>query len=116
MKNTHSPGRATRRRQLLHRHGTGPSWHTATAAAGIVEAWRAALRVGDVERAGRYRASWEQAMSFLDRLIVRGDDAYWMPRPEIAIGGIRAMPASFEQCVDSTSETLQALLCGLDVE
>ena len=55
-------------------------------------------------------------MTFLDHLMVREDDAYWMPRPEIAIGGIRAMPASFEQRVDSTSETLQALLRGLDVQ
>jgi hypothetical protein len=64
-----------------------PSWHTASTAAAI-----AALRVGDRERARRYGASWEQAMTFLDRLMVREDDAYWMPRPEIAIGGIRAMP------------------------
>jgi hypothetical protein len=92
-----------------------PSWHTACPAAGIAEAWRAALRVGEAERARPYRTSWEGAMSFLDRLIVRADDAYWMPRPEIAIGGIRAMPASFEQRVDSTTETLQALLRGLEV-
>jgi orotate phosphoribosyltransferase/AMMECR1 domain-containing protein len=90
-----------------------PSWHTACPAAAMVEAWRAALRVGGAERARRYHASWEAAMRFLDRLIVRPDDAYWMPRPEIAIGGIRAMPASFQQRVDSTSETLQALLRGL---
>jgi hypothetical protein len=93
-----------------------PSWHTACPAAGIAEAWRAALRVGEVERARRYRTSWEDAMRFLDRLIVRDDDAYWMPRTEIAIGGIRSMPASFEQRVDSTSETLQALLRGLGAE
>ena len=93
-----------------------PSWHAASAAAAIVEAWRAALRVGDRDRGRRYGASWEQAMTFLDHLMVREDDAYWMPRPEIAIGGIRAMPASFEQRVDSTSETLQALLRGLDVQ
>jgi orotate phosphoribosyltransferase/AMMECR1 domain-containing protein len=91
-----------------------PSWHTACPAAGIVEAWRAALRVGDAERGRRYRASWDDATRFLDRLIVRDDDAYWMPRPEIAVGGIRATPASFEQRVDSTSETLQALLRGLE--
>jgi hypothetical protein len=90
-----------------------PSWHTGCPAAGMVEAWRAALRVGEAERARRYRTSWEAATRFLDRLIVRADDAYWMPRPEIAIGGIRAMPASFQQRVDSTSETLQALLRGL---
>jgi hypothetical protein len=95
---------------------SSPSWHTACPAAGIVDAWRAALRIGETERARRYRGSWQDAMSFLDRLIVRADDAYWMPRPEIAIGGIRAMPASFEQRVDSTSETLQALLRGLELD
>lgn len=95
---------------------TGPSWHTACAALGIAAAWRAAAWTGDATRAQRYRQSWHEAMRFLDRLTVRAEDAYWMPKPEIAVGGVRATAASFEMRIDSTSESLQALLHGLMVE
>ena len=37
---------------------TGPSWHTACAATGVVAAWRAAVDLGDTERIDRYATSW----------------------------------------------------------
>jgi hypothetical protein len=95
---------------------TGPSWHTACAAIGVAAACRAAVEIGDAERADRYATSWRDALRFLDRLIVRPDDAYWMPDPVIAVGGIRATVASYEMRIDATSETLQALLEALPVE
>jgi orotate phosphoribosyltransferase/AMMECR1 domain-containing protein len=109
-----------------------PSWHTACAALGVASAASTAANaaasttantaasttataadVSDPDRVTRYRTAWQEAMRYLDRLLVREVDTYWMPDPAIAIGGIRAHAASFEMRVDCTSETLQALLCGM---
>jgi len=57
-----------------------------------------------------------QSTRFLERLMVRSEDAYWMPDPSIAVGGIRVTAATFEMRVDATSETLQMLLEGLAIE
>jgi orotate phosphoribosyltransferase/AMMECR1 domain-containing protein len=92
---------------------SGPSFHTAMAAIGIAAAWHAALEVGESERCTRYRDSWLGAMAFLDRLLIRADDAYWMAEPAVAVGAVRGIPASYELRVDCTSETLLALHEGL---
>jgi len=93
-----------------------PSFHTACAAVGVATAWRAAAESGDKTRAVRYARSWRESQRFLDGLLLRIEDTYWMPEPTIAMGGVRARSSSFDMRVDMTSETLQALLLGQEVE
>ena len=91
----------------------GPSLFTAFVAEGLTGAWEGALDVGDLDRAARFAAAWHAAMGFVDRLLVRPDDAYWVPDHTLVVGGVRTLPMRFGFRVDATSHALRALLGGI---
>jgi hypothetical protein len=93
---------------------TGASFHTAFVAEGVAAAWRLSLGRGDAERAAAYGRSWRRAMTFVDRLVVRSQDCYWMPEPAAAVGGVRGVLGASELRIDYTSHALQALLIGAE--
>jgi hypothetical protein len=92
----------------------GASSQVARIARGVATSWGWAASVGDEGRCRRYRDSWTRAMRFLDRLLVRADDTYWMPDPGVAIGAIRTSQACYELRADSTSDALAAVMAGTD--
>jgi orotate phosphoribosyltransferase/AMMECR1 domain-containing protein len=94
----------------------GPSSHVASIACGISSAWQWAVSAGDTAHSQRYQHAWTRAMVFLDRLLVRRYDTYWMPLPSIAVGGIRTRQSSYELKSNSCSDALAALLNGLDAQ
>jgi hypothetical protein len=90
----------------------GPSSQTAHIAEGIAAAWGWAASLGDAERCRRYERSWRRAMGFLDRLLVRDDDTYWMPEPAVAVGAVRTAQWAYELRADSSARALAALMAG----
>ena len=94
----------------------GPSSRVALIAEGIVSAWRWAIEIGDEARCQRYERAWLGAMAFLDRLLVRSCDTYWMPEPSLAVGAIRTSQSTYELRADSSSHALAALMAGLDAQ
>jgi orotate phosphoribosyltransferase/AMMECR1 domain-containing protein len=101
---------------LTNLTSTGASFHTACAARGVAGAWQLALSVGDTDRSVRYRQMWQHAMTFINRLVVRPEDGFWMPEPAIVIGGVRKELTSYELRVDQTAYTILALVTGLRAE
>ena len=92
---------------------TGPGLYTAFVAEGTAGAWHGAVSTGDTDHAARFAQGWQAAMGFVDRLLVRPDDAYWAPHPEVIIGGVRDHPTRFGFRIDATSHAVLALLGGL---
>jgi orotate phosphoribosyltransferase len=89
-----------------------PSFHVGFIAEGIADAWRLAAELMQTARAARYAASWHAAMQFMDRLVFRARDAYCVPDPARAIGGVRGTLASSECRVDYASHLVLALVKG----
>ncbi|HEY2195859.1 MAG TPA: hypothetical protein VGH76_26655 [Actinomycetospora sp.] len=87
-----------------------PTVLTGFVAEGVGAAWRLAEDLGDRPRARRYADSHRAAMGFLDRLLVRREDTYWMADPDRALGGVRAALATADLRIDYTGHTLSALL------
>jgi len=89
-----------------------PSVLTAFLAEGIAAAWALALDLGDKARARRYDQSWQEAMRFMNELIIRPEDAFCVREPGRSIGGVRGAPNSSEVRIDNVSHTLIALIKG----
>lgn len=98
---------------LIDLGARGPSVLTGFAAEGVGAAWRLAETLGDTARAARFGESWRAAMTWLDRLVVRPMDTYWMRDPQVATGGVRGWPSSADLRVDHSSHVLRALLHGV---
>ena len=99
---------------LTDMYDQGASFHTGFAAEGIAAGWRSAVLLGNDDRAKTFEQSWRSAMTFMDRLLVRREDTFWMPDPVLAAGGIRCAPASSDMRVDYTSHTMMAVIGGSD--
>lgn len=89
------------------------SFLTACVLEAVADAWVRAAAAGDVERAARRRVAWERGAAFLDRLTVRRGEAYFSPRPEAAVGGVRATLPSSDLRIDVAGHALIALAKGL---
>ncbi|NMO93245.1 hypothetical protein [Actinomycetospora sp. TBRC 11914] len=87
-----------------------PTVLTGFVAEGVGAAWRLAEDLGESARARCYADSHRAAMGFLDRLLVRREDTFWMAEPERALGGVRAALAMAEVRIDYPAHTLGALL------
>lgn len=87
-----------------------PTVLTGFVAEGVGAAWRLADDLGERSRARRYADSHRAAMGFLDRLVVRREDTFWMAEPDRAVGGVRAALPTADLRVDYSAHTLRALL------
>ncbi len=94
----------------------GPGFHTACVMEGIAAAHRVALRYGDVARAEQYRMSWRDGYRFVDRLIIRAEDTYAMPKPDRSLGGVRESLTSSRVRIDYVAHTLMALVHGVALQ
>ena len=97
---------------LIDTDPIAPTFANALVADAIGTAARLASGRGDDRRTERYTASWRAAMGFLDRLLVRAEDTFWMPDPRRAVGGVRTALAAGELRVDYTSYTVDAVLAA----
>ena len=97
---------------LVDYYQTGPSFHTACVLEGIAEAWALARRAGNDARATRYKDAWERGVKFLDRLIIRDEDTFAMPKPGRSLGGVRESLTSSKVRIDYVAHALLALLKG----
>jgi hypothetical protein len=89
-----------------------PSFNTGFIAEGVAASWSLALDAGDAARAGRYAASWWQAVRFITRLIVFPEDLFAMRAGAVAIGGVRCTQSSSAIRIDQVSHCLHALVKG----
>jgi AMMECR1 domain-containing protein/orotate phosphoribosyltransferase len=88
----------------------GFTFHTGFLCEGMAAAWKVARSLGDAERTERSRRSCEEGLRFMNRLILREDDAFCLAEPSAAVGGVRAALYLSEVRIDYVSHTLFALL------
>jgi orotate phosphoribosyltransferase/AMMECR1 domain-containing protein len=93
----------------------GPGFHTACVLEALADAWSVARQVGDIERERNYRRTWERGIKFVDRLIIREDDRFAMPKPSRALGGVRESLTSSRVRIDYVAHTLLALMKSLSL-
>ncbi len=89
------------------------SFLTACVLEGVADAWRTAVEIGDVERAARYADAWQRGISFVERLVVRPGDEFFIPGGERARGGVRPTLVSSNLRIDYAGHALLALGKGL---
>jgi orotate phosphoribosyltransferase/AMMECR1 domain-containing protein len=89
-----------------------PSFHTACVAEGIVEAASLARDAADDSRWEKYALAWAQAMGFMNLLTIDYDDVFCVPKPELALGGVRFSPRSWSLRIDVAAHYLIALVKG----
>lgn len=77
---------------------------------GVLEAYELARRIGDRERAARYHRAAVLAALFALRLQFTPDNAYFVARPDRALGGFRASLADSSLRIDHTQHALNGLL------
>ena len=87
-----------------------PSFNTGFVAEGIAGAWRAALALGDDERANRYEDSWRRAAQFVATLTLHPGDVFCFTHPERALGGVRCTVSRADIRIDQVSHALHALV------
>ena len=87
-----------------------PGIASATVNEGVLEAYDLARRVGDRERAARYHRAAVLAALFTLRLQFTPDNAYFVVRPDRALGGFRATLADSSLRIDHTQHALNSLL------
>lgn len=92
---------------------SGPDFSTACVLEGIADAWLLAADLGDRQRADRLEASWRKGLEFIEQLVVREEDGFWMPAPEYAVGGVRESLHSSFMRIDYTAHAMLALIKGL---
>jgi AMMECR1 domain-containing protein len=97
---------------LVDYQPNGPGFHTACVLEGIGDAWAVARRDGDSERLRSYQQAWERGIGFVDRLIIRDEDTFAMPKPNRALGGVRESLTSSRVRIDYVAHALLALLKG----
>lgn len=90
----------------------GPSFHTACVLEGIADAWALACRAGDSERARNYGDAWKRGIKFIDRLIIREEDTFAMPKPLKSLGGVRQSLTGSTVRIDYVAHALLALIKG----
>jgi orotate phosphoribosyltransferase/AMMECR1 domain-containing protein len=92
---------------------TGPSFHTGFLAEGMAAAWELAVRTDDRARATRYAHSCEEALRFMEKLIIYPEDGFCLHDPERAVGGVRCSLITSPVRIDFVSHTLIAFVRSL---
>ena len=64
-------------------------------------------------RVERHEQAWEHGMSFIERLVIRAEDAFFSPSPDLAAGGVRATLVSSDVRIDFVGHALLALVKGM---
>ncbi|MPQ95997.1 MULTISPECIES: hypothetical protein [Thioclava] len=78
---------------------------------GLADAWRLAVRLGDVLRADRYAKTLRRGLRSVAQLQFRNEnDMYYISRPERVRGGLRTEVYNNEIRVDNVQHCLMALL------
>ncbi len=89
------------------------SFLTACVLEAVADAWRVAAHIGDAERSARYAAAWRHGMTFLERLVLRAGDEFFMPDGARALGGVRPTLVSANLRVDYAGHALLAMGKGI---
>jgi len=76
----------------------------------VADAWNLARRLGDSARLDRYRRATQEALRFMNQLVLRAEDGFCLVEPERALGGVRAAVFLSHVRVDFVSHTLLALV------
>ena len=97
---------------LVDYNPDGPGFHTACVLEGIADAWALACRTGDSERARNYGEAWKRGIKFIDRLVIREEDTFAMPKPLKSLGGVRQSLTSSTVRIDYVAHALLALTKG----
>jgi AMMECR1 domain-containing protein/orotate phosphoribosyltransferase len=87
-----------------------PGYTTAVYLEGIAAALGVAAALGDDARHERYRRSFIEGFSFLDRLIIQDRDRAILPNADFAVGGLRQGLYYSEIRTDFVQHSLSALL------
>ena len=87
-----------------------PGYTTVLYLEGIAAAASLALSIGDEERHRRYVESCRRGLQFLDGLIIQERDRSVLPKPAMAIGGLRRSVRGSTVYVDFVQHYLAALL------
>ena len=87
-----------------------PGVPSATYNEGVLEAYELARRIGDRERAARYHRAAVLAALFTLRLQFTPDNAYFVARPDRALGGFRASLTDSSLRIDHTQHAVNSLL------
>jgi hypothetical protein len=90
------------------------SFLTACVLEGVADAWRAATEIGDGQRAAEYATAWRRGMTFVERLVVRPGDEFFIPNGARALGGVRPTLVSSDLRIDYAGHALLALAKGLN--
>jgi orotate phosphoribosyltransferase/AMMECR1 domain-containing protein len=91
----------------------GPGFHSACVMEGVADAWSLALQLGDRKRSVLLENSWKKGMEFMNGLMVREEDTYFMQAPSAAIGGVRESLVSNYLRIDFAGHHLTACTKGL---
>lgn len=81
----------------------------------LTEAYEAARFKGDEAKAADYAKAILAAYWFDLNQQYRPENAYWMPNPSRALGGLRGSPIANDIRIDYTQHTITAILHGLSV-
>jgi len=96
----------------------GPGFTTALFLEGIVAAVGLAQRTFDSARLATFRSSLARGLCFLDRLVYQPRDAFLLPEPVWALGGLRVHERASDVRIDFVQHALSAVLeikaCGGD--
>lgn len=88
----------------------GPGFTTALFLEGIAAAVGLARRMRDTARMDAFRSSLARGLGFLDRLVYQARDAFLLPEPSWALGGVRSHERASDVRIDFVQHALSVLL------
>jgi hypothetical protein len=88
----------------------GPGFTTALFLEGIAAAAGLSQRMCDTARFATFQASLARGLGFLDRLVYQPRDAFLLPEPSWALGGVRVHERASEVRIDFVQHALSTVL------
>jgi orotate phosphoribosyltransferase len=89
------------------------SFLTACVLEAVADAWRVAAETGDANRAAQYSAAWQHGITFVESLVLRAGDEFFIPNGRRALGGVRPTLVDSNLRIDYAGHALLALGKGL---
>jgi hypothetical protein len=87
-----------------------PGIPSATYNEGVLDAYEVAVKTGDHQRAARYQRAGLLAALFTLRLQFTADNAYYIERPDRALGAFRASLGDAALRIDHTQHAVNSLM------